>query len=83
MFVGCSEISMNVIVKDVQNIDIIRAFCLPDKKQNKQNKNRKIKNRNNKNNYIYITWDYAKTFPLVLSQPRLPITSKEYLKNNI
>ena len=28
MFVGCSEISISVIVKHVQNIGIIRAFCL-------------------------------------------------------
>ena len=29
MFVGCSEISISVIVKHVQHIGIIRAFCLP------------------------------------------------------
>ena len=29
MFVGCSEIGINVIVKHVQHIGIIWAFCLP------------------------------------------------------
>ena len=29
MFVGCFEISVSVIAKHVQNIAIIRAFCLP------------------------------------------------------
>ena len=29
MFVGCFEISVSVIVKHVQSIGIIRAFCLP------------------------------------------------------
>ena len=29
MFVGCSEISISVIVKHVQQIGIVRAFCLP------------------------------------------------------
>ena len=28
MFVGCFEISISVIVKHVQSIGIIRAFCL-------------------------------------------------------
>ena len=28
MFVGCFEISLSVIVKHVQNIGIIRPFCL-------------------------------------------------------
>ena len=28
MFVGCSGVSKSVIVKHVQNIEIIRAFCL-------------------------------------------------------
>ena len=28
MFVGCSEISRSVVAKHVQNIGIIRAFCL-------------------------------------------------------
>ena len=30
LFVGCSEISINVIVKHVQIIGIISAFCLPE-----------------------------------------------------
>ena len=29
MFVGCFEISVNVVFKRVQSIGIIRAFCLP------------------------------------------------------
>ena len=29
MFVGCSEISVSVIVKHVQHIGIVRAFFLP------------------------------------------------------
>ena len=29
MFVGCSEINIVVIVKHVQNIEIVRAFYLP------------------------------------------------------
>ena len=29
MFVGCSEISISVIVKRVQDVGIIRGFCLP------------------------------------------------------
>ena len=29
MFVGCSEICNSVIVKHVQHVGIIRAFCLP------------------------------------------------------
>ena len=29
MFVGCSEISISVIVKYMQDIGIISAFCLP------------------------------------------------------
>ena len=29
MFVGCFEISTSVIVKHIQNIETIRAFCLP------------------------------------------------------
>ena len=29
MFVGCSEISVSVIVKHMQNTGIIRTFCLP------------------------------------------------------
>ena len=29
MFVGCSEISISVIVKHVQHVGIIRVFCLP------------------------------------------------------
>ena len=29
MFVGCFEISISVIVKQVKSIGIIRAFCLP------------------------------------------------------
>ena len=29
MSASCSEISTSVIVKHVQNIGIIRAFCLP------------------------------------------------------
>ena len=29
MFVGCSEISISVIVKHLQHVGIIRAFCLP------------------------------------------------------
>ena len=29
MFVGCSENSISVIVKHVQHIGIIGAFCLP------------------------------------------------------
>ena len=29
MFVGCSDISISFIVKHVQQIKIIRAFCLP------------------------------------------------------
>ena len=29
MLAGCSEISISVIVKHVQHIGIIRAFCLP------------------------------------------------------
>ena len=73
MFVVCSEISINVIDKHLQNFNIMRALSLPEKKQNKQNKDRKTKNSNNKNNFIYITWDYAKTFPLKLSQSRLLI----------
>ena len=28
MFVGCSEGGVSVITKDVENIGIIRAFCL-------------------------------------------------------
>ena len=28
MFVGCSERGVSVITKDVENIGIIRAFCL-------------------------------------------------------
>ena len=31
MFVGCSEISISDIVKHVQHIGIIRAFCVPGK----------------------------------------------------
>ena len=30
MFVGCSEISISVIVKNVQHIGIARAFCPPN-----------------------------------------------------
>ena len=30
MCVGCFEISISVVVKHVQNIGIIRAFCLPE-----------------------------------------------------
>ena len=30
MFLGCSKISVSVIVKHVQNIGIIMAFCLPE-----------------------------------------------------
>ena len=30
MLVSCSEISISVIVKYVQHIGIIRAFCLPE-----------------------------------------------------
>ena len=29
MILGCYEISKSVIVKHMQNIGIIRAFCLP------------------------------------------------------
>ena len=29
MVVGCSEINIGVIVKHVQQIGIIRAFCVP------------------------------------------------------
>ena len=29
MFVGCSEISINVTVKHVKHIRIIKAFCQP------------------------------------------------------
>ena len=29
MFVGCSEIGISIIVKHVQHVGIIRAFCLP------------------------------------------------------
>ena len=29
MFVGCSEIIISVIVKRVQDVGIIRGFCLP------------------------------------------------------
>ena len=29
MFAGCSEISISVIVKHVNHIGILRAFCLP------------------------------------------------------
>ena len=29
VFVGCSEISISVIVKQLQPVGIIRAFCLP------------------------------------------------------
>ena len=31
MFVGRSEISKSVIVKDMQHVGIIRIFCLPGK----------------------------------------------------
>ena len=31
MFVDCSEISIGVVVKHVQHVGIIRAFCLPGK----------------------------------------------------
>ena len=31
MFVGRSEISKSVIVKDMQHVGIIRVFCLPGK----------------------------------------------------
>ena len=30
MFVGFSEVSISTIIKDMQNIGIIRAFCLPE-----------------------------------------------------
>ena len=30
MFVGCSEISIGVIVKNVQHVGIARAFCPPN-----------------------------------------------------
>ena len=29
MFVGCSEVSISVIVKHVQHVGIIKAFCFP------------------------------------------------------
>ena len=30
MFLGCCEVSISVIAKHMQNIGIIRAFCLPE-----------------------------------------------------
>ena len=37
MFVGCSEVSIGVIVKHAQNIGIIKAFCRTMGTQNIEN----------------------------------------------